>query len=262
MRLGFSPITAMMLDLDASFALADELGLAFVELSADVHEIAPALQDEARVRELTRATGVGTTVHLSYIDLNLASLSPAARSTAVERSRRGLAYAHAVGATCGVLHTGFHYQRHPQVDALAHDALRSSLSALEGSDVPVVLENLCLGPNDFVRGPDALRELTLRHGMRNCFDVGHAHVEATREGEERIQAYLDALGEDVIHLHLHDNHGGRDEHLPTGAGSIDFAALRPFLKAFEGTACLEIAGGPDAVRASVAHMRSLLGVDA
>ena len=262
MRLGFSPTTAMMLDVEASFALADELGLAFVELSADVYEIAPFLQEVERVRELTRSTGVATTVHLSYVDLNLAALSPAARTTSVERSLRGLEYAHAVGATCGVLHTGFKYLHHPQVDPLVAEALRASLAALEGSEVPIALENLVLGPDDYLRTAQALREITQRHGMQNCFDVGHAHVQSTREGSNAVQTYIDTLGADVIHLHLHDNHGQRDEHLPTGAGTIDYQALRDYLTAFEGTACLEIAGGPDAVRSSVAHLRGLLDGEA
>jgi len=261
MRLGFSPTTAMMLDLDASFALADELGLAFVELSADVFEIAPFLQEVERVRELMRSTGVGTTVHLSYVDLNLAALSPTARSASVERSLRGLEYAHDVGASCGVLHTGFQYLHHPQVDPLVEEALRASLEALEGSDVQIALENLVLGPRDYLRSAEALREVTHRHGMKNCFDVGHAHVEAHREGTDAIQAYIDTIGDNVIHLHLHDNDGTRDEHLPTGAGTIDFDALRGYFDAFEGTACLEIAGGADEVRSSVAHMRRLLDGD-
>jgi sugar phosphate isomerase/epimerase len=258
MRLGFSPVTAMMFDLDAAFALADQLSLDFVELSADVREIAPALEDDRRVRELMRATGIGTTVHLSYVDLNLAALSPTARAASVERIRGGLAYAHAVDASCGVLHSGFHYLRHPMVDPLVDQALTASLQALEGSTVQIVMENLALGADDYLRGPEQLRERVRAHGLRVCIDVGHAHVEATRDGETSIAAYLDTLGDDVTHLHLHDNHGQRDEHLPCGAGTIDYPALRPYLAGFTGTACLEIAGGPDAVREAVAFVRGLM----
>lgn len=259
MRLGFSPVTAMMFDLDAAFALADELALEFVELSADVREIAPALEDDRKVRELTRATGIGTTVHLSYIDLNLASLSPTARATSLERIRGGLDYAHAVGASCGVLHSGFHYLRHPLVDPMVDEALTSSLRALQGGPVEIVLENLALGRNDYLRGPEQLAARVRAHGLRACIDVGHAHVEATRDGTTSVAHYLDVLGDDVTHLHLHDNRGERDEHLPCGAGTIDYGALRPYLARFTGTACLEIADGPDAVREAVAYLRRLLG---
>ncbi len=259
MRLGFSPVTARMLDVDTAFALAHELEFAFVELSADLYEVAPALQDPKRVRELMRATGLGVTMHLSYVDLNLTSLVPAARATSVERSQRGLEHAHEIEASCGVLHTGMHYWRHPQADPLAHEALAASLRALEGSSVPIALENLALTAYDLLRGPDELREVTHRHGMRNCLDVGHAHIEATRDGTTSIEAYREVLGDDIIHLHLHNNHGQRDEHLPTDQGAIDYRPWRDYLARFEGTICLEIGeSGADGVRASAAHMRRLV----
>src|SRR5690625_2260767 len=90
MKLGFSPVTAAILDLDEAFELADELELDFIELSHDLHEVMPALQEPGKVQQLSRATGIGTTVHLSFVDLNLASVVPVARETAVERTRRGL----------------------------------------------------------------------------------------------------------------------------------------------------------------------------
>jgi sugar phosphate isomerase/epimerase len=258
MRLGFSPVTAQILDLDAAFALAQELGLAFVELSADVNEISPVLQEAERVRSLTAATGVAVTVHLSYIDLNLASLIPAARRTSLDRTLRGLEYAAAVDAGCGVLHSGLHYVRHSRIDPLVAEALHASLGELEGATVPIALENLALQPNDYLRGPAQLRELTRRHGMRNCVDFGHAHIEAARDAGATIAAYLDTLGEDVVHLHLHNNDGRSDEHRATQAGTIDFDPFRSYLTAFRGTICLEIASGEAGVRASVAHLRTLI----
>ncbi|MDF1523788.1 MAG: TIM barrel protein, partial [Trueperaceae bacterium] len=182
MRLGFSPMTARMLDVEEAFRLASDLHLDFVELSFDLHEVLPQLQAPERIRELTRATGVGTTLHLSYVDLNLASLMPVARAAAVERTLAGLAYAHAVGASCGVLHAGQHYLRHPQADALAIAALDASLQTLAGAPVPIVLENLALGDEDFLRTPAELRALADRHALGTCLDFGHAHVQGVREG--------------------------------------------------------------------------------
>jgi sugar phosphate isomerase/epimerase len=257
MRLGFSAVTSAVLDVRSAFALASELALQFVELSADLHEVAPALQDPATVRELVRSTGVGVTVHLSYVDLNLASLIPAARRTSVDRTLRGLEFAHAVGASCGVLHSGLSYLRHARAEALVETALRDSLRELEGSSVPIAVENLCLTPDDFVRGPRQLHELTRRHALRNTLDFGHAHVEGTREGRDAIAEYLQVLGSDIVHLHVHDNDGRSDQHRPAGEGTIDYRRHAAFLRSFDGTVCLEIMSGEDGVRASVAHLRNL-----
>lgn len=259
MQLGFSPMTARMLDVEAAFRLADELQLDFVELSFDLHEVLPDLQAAERVAALRRATGVGTTLHLSYVDLNLASLMPVARTAAVDRTLAGLAYAERVGATCGVLHTGQHYLRHPQADALAAAALDASLQALAGAPVPIALENLALGAEDFLRTPSELRALADRHALGTCLDFGHAHVQGTHEGTEAVDAYLSGLGPTITHLHVHGNHGANDEHLATDQGSLDYTAHAAFLRDFAGTVCLEIATGADGVRASVAHLRRLVG---
>lgn len=262
MRLGYSPVTARILDLDAAFRLAAELELDFVELSHDLQEVMPQTQDVQRVRELTAATGVGCTVHLSFVDLNLASLIPAARRNAVERTLAGLEYSAAVGATCGVLHTGHNYVPYPQAAALAAAALEQSLQELADPAVPLAIENLALDATGVVQGPDQLAALTGRHDMHNCLDFGHAHVEGTRTGQELIDGYLQSMAGRLIHLHLHNNHGHDDEHLDTGNGDLDFGQLLARLPDFSGTACLEISTGETGVRESVRHIRSLSGAAA
>jgi sugar phosphate isomerase/epimerase len=55
----------------------------------------------------------------------------------------------------------------------------------------------------------------------HCFDVGHWNMFATGSLED----WFAKLGQHIRHLHLHDNHGRLDEHLPVGRGKIDFTAL-------------------------------------
>jgi sugar phosphate isomerase/epimerase len=260
MRLGFSPATALLLDLEGAFRLAGELALNFIELSADLYEIAPQFQEPARIKALSSATGIGTTVHLSYVDLNIASLIPAARQTAVERTLRGLEFAHQVEASCGVLHSGRHYLRHPLANQLVAEALRASLGALQGSSVPIALENLVLDETDFLQSPAELDSLTREFGLSNCLDFGHAHVEGTACGQARLDDYLTLLNDNIIHLHLHNNHGQRDEHLATPDGTIDYANYREFLSAFGGTICLEISSEAGVAK-SVAHLRAVVKGD-
>lgn len=257
MKLGYSPVSAAILDLDAAWKLASELELAFVELSFDLFEAVPMLQPAEQVRELTRATGIGSTLHLSYVDLNLASVNPAARRTSADRTLRGLEYAEAVGASCAVLHTGLNYIPFEQAVQLANAALEQSLTELRDPPVPVALENLVLTPDDLVRDAAQLADLTARHGFANCLDVGHANIEATLKSEATIPGYIAGMGERLIHLHLHNNFGVNDDHLPTDEGTLDFTHVLSLLSGFSGTACLEITTGADGVRQAVAHLRSL-----
>lgn len=61
-----------------------------------------------------------------------------------------------------------------------------------------------------------------------CFDMGHANL--CPETNNDYHAFLDALADQVpiIHLHLHENWGDRDSHLPLFAGSNaqDISGLR------------------------------------
>lgn len=55
----------------------------------------------------------------------------------------------------------------------------------------------------------------------HCFDVGHWNMFAAGSLED----WFATLGKYTRHLHLHDNQGQYDEHLPIGRGIIDFPAL-------------------------------------
>lgn len=54
-----------------------------------------------------------------------------------------------------------------------------------------------------------------------CLDVGHWHV----FGREPVEEWIRELGPRLGQLHLHDNDGGSDQHLPVGRGSIDYARV-------------------------------------
>jgi sugar phosphate isomerase/epimerase len=59
------------------------------------------------------------------------------------------------------------------------------------------------------------------------FDVAHAYIENRMKG---VQQYLEAFGDRLVHVHVHDNHGKQDEHLPLGKGKIDFRKVVTALK--------------------------------
>src|SRR5580693_5297129 len=66
-------------------------------------------------------------------------------------------------------------------------------------------------------------------GLRFNFDIGHAHL-ADGPEENRIAESFEPLRELVAGVHVHDNHGEKDEHLPPYDGAIDWAAAVKVLK--------------------------------
>jgi sugar phosphate isomerase/epimerase len=60
-----------------------------------------------------------------------------------------------------------------------------------------------------------------------CFDAGHFNAFA----KAPLADWIDALGPLTGQLHLHDNHGIADEHLPLGEGNFPFHDLLERLRA-------------------------------
>jgi sugar phosphate isomerase/epimerase len=71
-----------------------------------------------------------------------------------------------------------------------------------------------------------------------CLDTGHANLSGD------IYDLPRQIGGRLKVLHVHDNHGDRDDHLPPGRGRIDWAFLMQRLaeQKFEGPLILELSG--------------------
>jgi sugar phosphate isomerase/epimerase len=68
-------------------------------------------------------------------------------------------------------------------------------------------------------------------------DVGHANV-----GGDRLEGMLNRLGSRLAHVHLSDNGGRSDDHLPLGAGTVNWPrAIRLLREAgYDDTITLEV----------------------
>ena len=69
-----------------------------------------------------------------------------------------------------------------------------------------------------------------------CLDLGHAHISTS------VAEAIGTLGSRITQVHVHDNHGLKDEHLWPGDGTIEWAAAITALKDLpsEPAAVLEI----------------------
>ncbi len=93
----------------------------------------------------------------------------------------------------------------------------------ENQNTPVMFENT------YEPGPHIhkmLLEALDSPSARFCLDVGHLLAFA----QAHWHIWLTTLGQWLGQLHLHDNHGFRDEHLPVGNGYFDFTELFSYLK--------------------------------
>ncbi len=167
------------------------------------------------------------TVHGLMTDVNIASIYPSIRRASVELHRKAIQASVESCASVYVVHPG-----HTSWDSYRPAAMRAldeSLADLtpiaDDSGIHIAVENMPKSDYLFFDRPG----LDLK-GLGLVLDVGHANTCGT-------------LGEfmkcDVAHVHLHDNAGGNDDHLPIGRGSIDFIPVLKMIEDRDITAVLE-----------------------
>jgi len=107
-----------------------------------------------------------------------------------------------------------------EYDLRKFDAAFTSLEHLKifakDCGVQILLEN---NP-DHLSTPERLAQFLqyTRLEVKVCFDVGHAHLTGG------VQPAFEILQPYSVSLHLHDNHGEKDDHLMPFAGKIDWPA--------------------------------------
>jgi sugar phosphate isomerase/epimerase len=77
-------------------------------------------------------------------------------------------------------------------------------------------------------------------GLKLHWDVGHANI--GNEAEKKTKLALHNFKDKISHMHFSDNNGQEDQHLPLGAGNINWLFILKTLKEYhyEKTVTLEI----------------------
>lgn len=161
--------------------------------------------------------------------LSICEVERVRRIDAMDELKRAIDVAEDLPFQRMVLHMGGSREA---ADLKKRDAAFSSLEHLilhaRHVGVTITVENTTseMGDPAYLR---AFVDETRLTGLRFNFDVGHANL-AESAAEERITKSWEPLQELVAAVHLHDNHGDKDEHLPPYEGSIDWPSAVKLLK--------------------------------
>lgn len=199
-------------------------------------------------REWYRSSGRVRAVHGAFIDINPASGDPDFRELSQKRCRESCALAAALGARQVVLHaSAVPFLRGAYLDSWAAVCAEFYLELAETYGVMLCIEN----SQDL--DPTPLEALTRRTGggVRLCLDIGHANYSCAP-----LEAWFDRLGSAIGCLHLSDNMGRFDDHLPLGDGLVDWALADRLWRGLgkELPITLEV-GGIQGVERSLAYLR-------
>src|SRR5271167_2074634 len=155
--------------------------------------------------------------------LSITEVERVRRVEAMDELKRAIDVAEALPFSRMILHMGGSRET---ADPRKRDAAFSSLEHLSlhahHAGVTICVENTTseMGQPAYLR---SFVDETRLAGLRFNFDIGHAHLADGPEAE-RIEKGFAPLRDLVASVHLHDNHGEKDEHLPPFDGTIAWPA--------------------------------------
>lgn len=174
-----------------------------------------------------RDEGLACTLHAPFADLSPGAQDQYIRTVSRDKLHMAFDLLEIFKPRAIVCHLGYEENKHGYAaDTWFEHTLatwRSLLPAVEEGRTRLMFENTYeTGPTIHRRLLEALD--TPKAGF--CLDVGHLLAFAHTGWRDWLPEMNPWLGQ----LHLHDNHGNRDEHLPIGAGSFDFQDLFTYLQ--------------------------------
>lgn len=230
--------------------LAEQENLAFEVLELSMP---PALHNGIALREQLswyKIVGRCVSLHGAFMDINVASNDPEIRAVSQARCRESCILAVGLGASQVV----FHSSAYPYLDddhVLDNWAMMCTevyLPMAEEFQLTICIEN-CLDQTP--KGLRKLMEYSHSPKVRVCLDLGHVNYSPTP-----LEEWIAELGPYVDSLHLSDNRGQMDEHLPLGEGTVDWAKASGLCAGFDWPIPITLeTGGLEGAAHSLGYLR-------
>lgn len=169
-------------------------------------------------------TGASFSVHPAAWDTNLTSQTKVLRDATLQLHKDTILFASKIGAEQVVLHPGFSYS--PAFDKKtaqrqAREATEELIEVAKPLGIRLAFENVgyngsCLYTYDeFAAALDGLDDT-----VGYLIDTGHANINGWD-----IAKLIDKLSDRLYALHIHDNNGISDQHLPIYDGNIKWQPI-------------------------------------
>ena len=193
------------------------------ELYFNHHTLSSIDRDDCRLTAgIFKNAGLKVTFHAPFVDLRPGALDDRIRKASMERIRQAFDLAQYFQPLKIVCHPSYDDRYYVNCDDLwLENSVRfwSELKRVaKDAGAVVALENV------YEKEPDILRklmEILADDHLCFCFDTGHYNVFSNTP----LTTWIEQMGPYIGHLHLHDNFGEFDEHLPIGTATFPFQEL-------------------------------------
>ena len=220
-KIGYSELILLDRPVEENVAQLVEAGADSIELMMDASGWDSFEEDYGSLADRLRATGLTFTVHPAAWDMNLTAEMHILREAAYRHHQQALAFTARLGAEQMVLHPGYSMFNKKRARELAHRVLCDLAQQAAACSVRLAFENIG-DPTATLYTQEAFCHALDEIGptVGYLLDIGHANMNGWN-----IPEVIRSLGNRLLGLHLHDNLGVVDDHLPVGQGAIQWEPI-------------------------------------
>ncbi|MBE9547499.1 MAG: sugar phosphate isomerase/epimerase [Proteobacteria bacterium] len=179
-------------------------------------------EDFEKIADILAEAGLTVTMHAPFMDLRPGAIDPKIRQVSVDRLNQFFELIPCFRPVSVVCHASFDDRyyvgcREEWVEN-SIETWGQFLPLAEEMNTIITLENVYENNPHYLT---VLLDSFKSPYIRFCFDTGHFNVFS----EAGLKEWMDGLGPYLTQLHLHDNNGFADDHLPAGDGNFPFDEL-------------------------------------
>jgi len=230
-NLGFSSLAFYEVPLENALIWGESKNFNLLEIVAENNHV---IDEEMihSVKDILSSYSFEYTVHSPFSDINISSLNKSIRKESIKQVKYTIYAVNEIGGKIMTFHPGRHSaatnKAKENTKKILFDSLKEISEYNEDYGVTIALENM---PDTFITtmkvSQEILEVLENKHlsGIKHTMDVGHLET-----NNVNIEHYIHDLKDFLVHIHLHDNLGEFDNHLPLGEGNINFPKIFKALK--------------------------------
>ena len=246
MKIGASTLAGIEFELEKTLDFIENLGIEYAEL---VHQYPAEFIDS----EILESYSLKYSIHAPFMDVNIASPQDQSRLNSIAQIKSSIDLANEINAEAVVVHPGLisflankYFKK--EVYEFANQSIKEIGDYAKDLGVMATIENMPNFESMIYQNIADLNQLLVENEMHMTLDIGHAnHV-----GYAPDEMIFDS----IKHVHVHDNLGDDDSHLPLGEGSIDLKYIINTLesKNYDGIYILEV-NDYDSIKKSYEYMK-------
>ena len=168
------------------------------------------------------------TLHAMFSDINIAGQDPLLREIGKLRNKQSLEVGKALGVDTILFHTGNkgtrHYGSQEKFKERYVTYWKEFIKEFENTGITVVIENVFEETQNYCY--DLFKEINAPN-LKLALDVGHVNLYAHNTN---VIDWIKLYGNDLYHMHLHNNFRTNDDHSNFENGTLDFTEILTTIK--------------------------------